>query len=712
LRRLEGMLGVGATAPKSRFAGMVPVLIGFVTLLLIFALGPSDLDDALAQSPSPTSGFSIQFINPGEPVQVGTTPGIGPGSEVSDKPENMPAGQTGDSLYHLVAWVNQVPASASVEFKVQSKAGGSVEQNLGAGTQVGGASGDTFEIFWNPPDSTDQDFFVRAVLFSSGSEVARDEETVTVNTANSSGPTDPNNEPQSETVEINYPLNGGALGFFTPTGTTVPATVVDVKFSGGATIKAYYTVSLPGTEPAWKECGSESVSAAADGVRCTLKDGDQPTAVRAVGARVDDADVLTTPTVSEVPDSGDAHRAFGYVQFPSSMTAAPDIQGKVAGSCSDVIITTVLDSQGRKIAGVNVDVHAKGPTDQLLFDDTGGNSDTHKNPDKAHAFTENTRDCEGSGQSGQQGEHEVGAPDIDTKHIESTAGTSDAGTFKFQLFSPDAGTTQATAFADTDDDDLFCSEEKSANASVNWSAASPPPGGSSPTGLPSETTNCPQPTPTPSPTTTGSPTSTASPTTSPAPTARTVTLSADDNKVKSGKTVKLFGQVVSSDSSCEDDEFVRIRKRKHGTTRFKELDTAQTDPDGSFQKNIKVKASADYVAFAPAHDNCAEASSDPDQVLAKVKVSADANDHRVPTGDNVRITGAVNPDHDGTKVILQRKKGRKFVKVDSDKLNRRSQVEFVLTVDWNGKRVFRVKWNSKDKDHESGHSDNVTVRGT
>jgi hypothetical protein len=720
VRRLAGRLDepLGAGTPRNRL--MIPLTV-IVLLVGLFFLpsGPGDLSDAFAQTPSP-SGFTIELINPGESVEADPVsgPDDGPGNEVSDKPESLPAGQTGDSVYHLVAWVNQVPPGASVEFKVQSTADGSTEQNLGTGTQVGGSTGDTFEKFWNPPD-TDDEFDVRAVLFSSGVEVARDEETADVNTSGSATPPS-QNEPLGETVEINYPINGGPIGFFTPTGTDVPVTVLDVKFSDGATtIDVFYTVSAPGTEAEWKNCGdSEDVDDAADGVRCTLQDGDQPAAVRAVAARVSDGvDLLTTPQVDESPDSGDVHRAFPYVQTPGSVTLAPTSQGKVAGNCSDVITATVLDTQNRKIPGVNVDVHAKGPTDQLQFDDGEGDSHPNQPPDKGHtAPDEPARNCEDGGNANEQGEHEVALPDIDTKHIESVDGTNDAGAFLFQLFSPDAGTAQATAFADTDDDDLFCSEEKSGNASVDWSAASPPPGGTSPTGLPADTTSCPSPSPTASPTTTPSPTqtTTASPTSSPTGggTPRTVTLISDDDKVNAGATVNLSGQIVSSDQSCEDDEFIRIRRRVHGTTTFKELTTAQTAADGTFEADVKVNANADFVAFAAGHDQCADDTSDPVQVLAKVKVTAKSNFSGVPKGEKVKITGSVNPDHDGTKVILQRKKSGVFEKVESDKLNKQSKFEFVLTVNWNGKRIFRVKWKSQDENHEAGKSDNVPVRAT
>lgn len=697
-------------------------LIAMFVLALIAALTLPDVrlgSEAYAQaSPSPTAS-RIQFVSPS-----GTT--TGPGSELSSKSDGV------DTLYHLVAWVDRLPSSPTVEFKYQVS-GENVERNLGQATFV---SPDTFELKWdmvtgpggNIPEGAGT---LRAILYSGTTEQSRDEHSVTVNNQPRPPNAAPNSteEDQGETTEITYPTNGGGLGFFTPPGGRAQA-VIDVSLSAGATkVDAYYTKSAPGVEPSWISCSGssgETTAQAANGVRCTLAEGDTPAQVTAVAVAASDATAVGIPPGGE-RDSGDGHRVAPYVQTPTGVTLLPATQQVNANAngdfpCSGAITGSLTDQLGRKIAGANVDVHAAGPTDNLFFDDSGDNSSTHKAPDRAHTATEATVNCEdtavppgfntGSGQT--QGEHEVpGEGDI--KHIESTTGTDDAGQFKFQLNNRGrlAGTTQITMWADRDEDDQQCGEEPQGDATIGWGQA---PAATS--GVPDDRATCPLPSPTgtstssptASPTATPTRTSTGSPTASPSPgTSRTVTLVASDAKVEFGDEITLSGRIISSDSSCTDNEFVRILDRIHGTSGFNDRTSTTTDAQGSFSATIVVRSSADYQAVAPAHDNCQDASSDPATVLVKVKVSSTASKFRPERGETVRFVGKVTPNHRGTKAILQRKKGQRWVKVAVDQLNQRSRFRFVVDADWRRERVFRVLWRSQDDDHAAGRSRNMRI---
>ena len=724
----------GAIAARTLLA--LFVIFGLVVFFL--PTEPLGSNQAQAQaSPSNTTGARIQFLNPSGATANGT--GSGPGREVSTM-------QDADSSYHLVAWVANAPANPIVEFKWSPVDDDINETTIGTGTQRGN---DTWDIFWNSVPATDGEYEVTAILYSSGGpEVARDEEPIVVN--NQDDPKDnpaeiQQSEDRGETVEITYPAQASIWGAFRQPGTSGSYIgVVDVDASDTSeNVRAFYTTTAPGNEPTWVRCSTtagETFAQSADGVRCTLAEGVSPNSVTAIAAASGDADQTAAdgtcfPDGPGVPDencgegedSGDAHRTTGYVQVPGTMTVTPssqtvsDADGPTAGNqfpCSAAISGTLTDQFGRKVAGANADVHAAGPTDNLHFDDPD-TTGSHQAPDGANHTTEPSVSCEGdpppappgtNTSSGQgQGEHEV-AGEGDIKHIETAAsGTNDAGAILFKLANLSTsitGTTQITAFYDRDNDDRFCSGEVNGNATIGWGTA---PAGA--TGVPSETATCPEPSPTGSSTASASPSgsATGSPTGSPSAsqtpgTSRTITLTASRGKVLFSRPVTFSGQIFSSDSTCRDGEFVRIQRRVHGTNSFTNFASATTDADGSFERTVNLRNSADYQAVVAAHDNCQASQSDPATVLVKVKVTRTASDFRPESGETVRFLGKVVPNHKGTKVVLQRKKGGRWVKVAVDTLNKRSRYRFDRRATWPVKRVFRIKWKSQDAEHETNFS--------
>lgn len=712
-----GRASSGAAARQRRAARAI---LGFfvVVAIGIFGLPGSPLgfmSSAQQQSPTPTgtptttarptatataspgpTGPQIQFVNPSLHSFI-----------VSGKNDGT------DTTYHLVAWVSEVPNNPLVEFKFQ--ASGSNEFSIGTAQRVG--TTDTWELNWNLADVEDGDYVLKAILYNNDVEISRDEEDIVVN--QDDDPLDP----QAETVNITYPVNAGLFGMFQPAPNVFPLGVVDVTVSGANPqpsasqgtnhVRAFYTVSAPGTEPQWKTCGTETRAASADGVRCSLQSGDAVTAVTAIAAVANDAPPQGG-FQAPFTDSGDAHRVSPYVQAPTSIALTPSSQNRGTGACSEPITATVLDQNRRKVAAVNTDIHARGPTDNLLFDDSGDQSSAHKVPDKAHGSTELAWNCEGSGLNGSQAQHEVVAAEPDIKHIESTTGTTDAGTFFFKLYSPDAGNTDVAAFADTDDDDLWCSAEGSGEGTISWSTTAPTTGPS------------PTPTPTPSPSPTGSPTGSPSPSPpangtgglSPETTNcpqgpgdgpnREITLDVSDNRVPAGERVTFSGEIISEEAGCRDDEVVEIRRRVHGTFSFENFATTATEPDGTYEVTARVDESANYQAVAPAHDTCDETSSEAVTVRVRVVISIRVNDRTPEAGSTVVFRGRVTPNHEGSRVVLQRKRGDRWVKVEIDELNRRSR--YRIAIDPGVKtRVYRVRWRSVDDDHESGRSKKVKV---
>ena len=327
---------------------------------------------------------------------------------------------------------------------------------------------------------------MRAFLFpgENADPLDTDDQAVEINQEDDDDPDENTAEDQAETVEIAAPDNGNRFGFFNRVA------VIDVASSEGTEdIEVFYTVSAPGTPPEWTACGSETKAQSSDGIRCELADdADEPSEVNGVAAVPSDTvPMFIDPNLPPVgdeedPDSGDAHRVIGYVQIPSGVTITPPSRSnQPLGSCTDNFVLLVTDQEGRKVAGVDVDVHAQGPDDDLSFD-TSNQTDPNKPPDQGHTSpTESGRNCATNQFGGTQGEHDRPTPNVDdVKHIERSNTTSDSGTFRFRLWSPASGPTQITGWADNTPDDRFCTGEPAGAASIGWAQAAPAPVAESP----------------------------------------------------------------------------------------------------------------------------------------------------------------------------------------------------------------------------------------
>ena len=465
-------------------------LVVSVVVFVLFASGPN-FGLSFAQQPP-----QIEFLNPS---------GSNFSEEISAKPDGS------DSTYHLVAWVRQpAPANAAVEFRYLDPDSGQ-QVTIGPGTQS--TVTDTYHTSWDLPESIpdEEELTLYAVLFSGSTEVDRDTETDPVMNNQDPDPLNPldTTEPQGETVEIVYPIIGGGWGLFAPRDRAT-AGVLDVSMSDGVTfVRGVYTISTPGTEPNWVTCGTEERADAEDGVRCTLSsqhDASQVTAVGAIANDTQEDPILGLEYDDTFDDSGDAHRVAPYIQTPGTVVLDQTSDNNVTpGKCSRAFTATLTDQFNVPIANANMDAHARGPGEDTAFDN-GTTASANKPPDRVHT-TEAARVCSDDPPiaGGQQGKH-VSTTEPDTKHIETalTAGTSDAGQFSVMLFSPTAGTTDFVVWADSDDDDAFCTAEKSAAGSVGWGGtAAPVPLGSDITICPSPTASSPNPGPSspgPSPT--------------------------------------------------------------------------------------------------------------------------------------------------------------------------------------------------------------------
>jgi hypothetical protein len=560
---------------RTILALVVAMLVGFV---LFTNVPPSGGIVNAQTSPTNNCGAIIQWLNPSA---------NGLQSEISD--EN-PEDPTGPDRFHLVAWVSTVPTGAVVDFKYKPTGN---EVNIKTNVAK---SGNVFEFFWDiPPELDDSNVTLQAILSTNNTECTRDEQSVFVNNDSAS----PVGDPTAPTVEMTDPINNQSMGFYkNPAGTSIG--VIKVNASDGATyVRGVYSVSTPGTEPAWKSCGTpETAAQAADGIRCTLATGDDPNEVTAVGA-VANRTPNPLPYEASFDGSSDAHRVASYYQDPTTLTlefvdgsgnsTGPSAPNTGANGCSPNLRATVNDQAGRPIPGMNVDFHAKGPSDDLGFA-PGVPADAFKNPDMgAHATpAEAARVCPLGTQGGMQGEHDKPGSEADEKHVESTNGTNNAGQFHIRLFSPATGVTQITAFADVDGDDDFCSSEQNDDAAIGWGTTQ----NANVVGLDPQETTCTRPNVSPSPSSappTATPTSTQ--TSSPSSTSTTSTTAttsspSGDRRVATKLTIKyqkpvFSGKANSSVASCRRGRRLVVKKVKPGTDA--RVATKKTNKNGGWK---------------------------------------------------------------------------------------------------------------------------------
>ncbi len=99
---------------------------------------------------------------------------------------------------------------------------------------------------------------------------------------------------------------------------------------------------------------------------------------------------------------------------------------------------------------------------------------------------------------------------------------------------------------------------------------------------------------------------------------------------------------------------------------FIDVFSASTDSQGRFTVTDRPTKSAAYIAVVEADDNCEGDTSDEVTVLVRVKLRITPSENNPERGDRIRIKGSLRPQHDGTKMILQRKKNGRFVRFKVD----------------------------------------------
>jgi hypothetical protein len=407
--------------------------------------------EAIAGPPTP----KIQILNPVDRTADGGTPPDTNRPVLSDKATSQ------DERYTLSAWVKDPPGPVDVKFQV------------GAGPVVEAdrvVAGDTHEVDWNIPGTvSDGPATLTANLYAEGTNtlLATDVEQVSV----MNGTIVPQKSPA---IDLVYPTGNGKMGFYS-NGTGPWTGIMKAVASEDTTfVRFHYTTSAPGAEPNWTPCATGTPEQAAAGMRCDLTDPDKGSDVTAVGAISNSSP--GPERQAEFDGGSDAQRVLPYVQRPEEVKLSPDRltipKGDIGQECSKLITVKVRDQKGRAIPTANVDVHATGPSDGTKFGQGPFDSSSNAQaPEEGHS-EEPGHDCEGLAPAeqfiGTEGSNaRTAAPDV--KHIESTAeGTTDAGTFTFQVFATQEGTTQLLAWVDQVPNDLQGRSEATGAGGIGW----------------------------------------------------------------------------------------------------------------------------------------------------------------------------------------------------------------------------------------------------
>lgn len=203
-------------------------------------------------------------------------------------------------------------------------------------------------------------------------------------------------------------------------------------------------------------------------------------------------------------------------------------------------------------------------------------------------------------------------------------------------------------------------------------------------------------------------------TSSPASFARDVTIEAQKNQVLFGRNVTLSGAVESdaaAPSACTQFVEVNIlRDVVGGASEFELFATEQTDASGTFSHSFRADVGASYVAEVEDLAQCEAATSEPEPVLVKVKVSLRLSDSKVRPGQRVRFTvkTAPCPATAGDRVLLFRAIEGEFGKVGAKRSNARCMKSFRRVV--RDDSVFQARWPKQAEEFLAGKSRSKVVR--
>lgn len=467
------------------------VLVAALLLVTALALAAPQAGGQPSPSPSPSPSGSASpspSTSPGGNGEFGITL-LNPNAAYDATPKISDRFDGVDSRYTILARSTGEAESVIVEAAVapQNPNTGEFENEITIGELERVSSGsDVWQLDWDIPSTMPEGtarFVVRAFVESAEGfvEAGSDEVEVSISYSDTSPPP----VGSYDTVALLWPDQEGPLGFYKP---RVGAwrVVVDGRTSPGAThVQMFVSTSRPGEEITFVPCGSvrtvpgdpfDTFTA-----RCTLVATALPSQVTALAALAEfrqeesgtrfpqAADVRVVKSYDLEPHDMNVVITPGWGRFPAPATACHTFK------------VFVTDEFGRPVLGANVDVHATGPTDELILFGNGlAVPESHS--------VETTRACPGGlpvpTNPRPQADHNVPGG-VDSKHLESSQGTGldlpdqPAGEISFAVASERAGITNLLAWVDdqpisreTDqraaDDDHLDPEESLAEARLQW----------------------------------------------------------------------------------------------------------------------------------------------------------------------------------------------------------------------------------------------------
>jgi hypothetical protein len=480
-----------------------------VVALLLAVAGALVAPQAAGQTPSPSPSGSPS-ASPSGPADgeltvllLNPSPGYGAPPNVSDRFDGV------DTHYTIVARTqgNGAPALLEASITPQNSDGTFANELLIGELDRVAPGSDVWELDWDIPSSVPEGtalLTVRAYVETSSGFVETGSDATEVSVFYS----DPTQAPVGayETVDLAWPEQAGALGFYKP---RVGAwrTVIDGTTSPGANfVQLYFSVTPPGAAPAFVPCGSTPTVTRTGhnsfSGRCTLDALTLPSQVTAVAAV---ADFRENSSGVRFPQAADVRSVAAYTVSPDDMSVriTPVARRVLApASLCQLFTVIVTDEHDRLILGANVDVHAAGPTDELILAGSG------LIPPSPHT-TEQTAPCPSEipvpvpTTPRPQGDHNVPGG-IDAKHMETNQGTGldtptqQSGQTSFLVASERPGMTELVAWVDDEeiaretdqrpaDNDRLDEGEPRAQARMQWLASAPalsldPLGGTAPAG--------------------------------------------------------------------------------------------------------------------------------------------------------------------------------------------------------------------------------------
>ncbi|HVF54024.1 MAG TPA: hypothetical protein VNC78_10550 [Actinomycetota bacterium] len=177
-----------------------------------------------------------------------------------------------------------------------------------------------------------------------------------------------------------------------------------------------------------------------------------------------------------------------------------------------------------------------------------------------------------------------------------------------------------------------------------------------------------------------------------------------------GAPFTLTGGISSAEGSCAAGQTVEILRTVLGEDSTQPFDVLTSGADGTFSGSYDADRGANYVAHVDGSPKCAEANSDTEPVLVRVKVSLRLSDNKVRRGQRIALRTKVAPcsGHDGTIVTLLKAVRGRLTKVASARLSGSCTARWTQRV--KKPTTFEVRWDQQHPDHLAGRSQRKPVR--